>query len=96
MFDFNDPNTFWLNVTNVILGLVTLICCVVVGRGVYQDIRARLRKRAPVTVDDHTFIIPELGITMADGGKRLEGKMKDRGNGAKTAGDEGNIFRSEN
>ena len=34
MFNFNDPNTFWLNVTNIVLGLVTLICCVAVGRGV--------------------------------------------------------------
>jgi hypothetical protein len=96
MFDFNDPNTFWLNVTNFILGLVTLICCVVVGRGVYQDVRARLRKRGTVIVDDHAFIIPELGITMADGGKRSEGNLKDRGNGSHTAGDERNIFRSEN
>lgn len=96
MFNFNDPNTFWLNVTNIILGLVTVICCAAVGRGVYQDLRARFRRRVPATVDSHAFVIRELGITMADGGKRVDGNLKDRGNGSNTTGDERNIFRSEN
>jgi hypothetical protein len=39
MFDLIDPNTFWLNVTNVALGTVTLVCCIVVGYGVVQKIR---------------------------------------------------------
>ena len=96
MFNFNDPNTFWLNVTNIVLGLVTLICCVAVGRGVYQDVRARLRKRVSGRVDDHVFVIPELGITMADGGERLDKNVSKRNNNSKPAGDEKNIFRSEN
>ena len=96
MFDFNDPSTLWLNITNIVLGLVTAICCAVVGKGVYQDIRARLRKRVPVRIDDHAFMMPELGITMADGGERVDGNLNKRSNGTKQAQDEKNIFRSEN
>ena len=96
MFSFNDPNTFWLNVTNIVLGLVTLICCVAVGQGVYKDVLARLRRRVPVRVDDHAFVIPGLGITMADGGERLDENMIKRNNNSKLPDDEKNIVRSEN
>lgn len=96
MFDFNDPNTFWLNVTNITLGVITLICCVAVGRGLYQEIVVRLKKRVPVSADDHAFSIPGLGITMADGGERLDKKAKKRGNNVPAQDDEPNIFRSEN
>ena len=72
MFDLSDPNTFWLNVTNIVLGLVTLICCVVVGYGVVQEILVRVRKRKAVEADDHAFLVSNLGLTMADGGERIE------------------------
>jgi hypothetical protein len=76
MFDLNDPNTFWLNVTNIALGVVTLICCVVVGYGVVQEvlIRVRKRKESHVEVDDHALLVTDLGITMADGGVRVDEK----------------------
>jgi hypothetical protein len=95
MFDFNDPNTFWLNVTNIALGLVTLICCVAVGRGLYLELSVRLKKRARVfaATDDHTFLVPELGITMADGGERTDRIAKQRDTPHE---DEPHIFRSEN
>ena len=72
MFDFSDPQTFWLNVTNLALGAVTLICCVVLGTSVVVELLARLRQHAhvPVSADDHAFVMPELGLTMADGGER--------------------------
>jgi hypothetical protein len=96
MFDFNDPNTFWLNVTNIALGLITLICCVAVGRGLYQEIIVRLKKRVQVSADDHVFSVTGLGITMADGGERLDKKTKKRDNNVPAQDDEPNIFRSEN
>jgi|WetSurMetagenome_2_1015567.scaffolds.fasta_scaffold1218625_1 hypothetical protein len=76
MFDLNDPNTFWLNVTNIALGIVTLICCVVVGYGVVQEVleRARKRKENLVEDDDHALLVTDLGITMADGGERVDKK----------------------
>ena len=70
MFDMNDPNTFWLNVTNIALGIVTLICCFVVGYSIVQEVLARVRKRkAQINkADDHALLVTDLGITMADGG----------------------------
>jgi hypothetical protein len=73
MFDLSDPKMIWLNITNIVLGIVTLVCCVVVGYGVVQEILMRIRKSRtnPVISDDHTFLVPGLGVTMADGGKRI-------------------------
>jgi len=96
MFDLNDPNTFWLNVTNIALGVITLICCVAVGRSLYQEIVVRLKKRLPVSADDHAFSVPGLGITMADGGERLDKNTKKRDNNVPVQEDEPHIFRSEN
>jgi hypothetical protein len=76
MFDLNDPNTFWLNVTNIALGIITLICCAAVGYGVLQEVRVRQRKRKSnlVEADDHSLIVTDLGITMADGGLPVKEK----------------------
>jgi hypothetical protein len=72
MFDLSDPNAFWLNVTNIALGLVTLICCAVVGYSVVQEILVRYRNRKAVEADDHTFLATDLGLTMADGGESIK------------------------
>ncbi len=67
---FDDPKTFWLNVTNIGLGLVVLVCCIAVARTVIQDLLARRAHRVTSPAfDDHTFLEPALGITMADGGE---------------------------
>ncbi len=98
MFNFNDPDTFWLNVTNIALAVVTLICCAVVARSVYQEIRVRLRKRAHAFAvdDDHAFIVPELGLTMADGGERVDRPNVSGKTAAPPHDDEPNIIRAEN
>jgi hypothetical protein len=72
MFNFSDPETFWLNVTNLGLGVVTFICCVVLGAGVLKEVVVRLKARVRVAAeqDDHAFVMPQLGLTMADGGER--------------------------
>ncbi len=78
--NWNDPQTLWLNYTNLGLGLVVLACIGVVAYGFAVEIAARMRKTAP-DVDhevrklldsmqgSHTFVSPELGLTMADGGE---------------------------
>jgi hypothetical protein len=73
MFDMNDPNTFWLNVTNIGLGLITLVCVTVVGYGIVQEVLVRFRKSqlSRVHEDDHAFVVSDLGITMADGGEHI-------------------------
>jgi hypothetical protein len=90
VFDFSNPETFWLNVTNLALGLVTLVCALVIGKAIWDGVRQRARARvaAPVIEDDHAFLVPGLGLTMADGGQvRKQGDVAD---------DPANIARSNN
>ena len=86
----NDPSTYWLTITNIALGVATLICFIAVGIGVVQEVAARSRKKVAMSKldsevahlissfgDGHAFHIPTLGVTMADGGEEL-GKKEDR------------------
>ena len=83
----NDPSTYWLTFTNIGLGIVVLICCVAVAVGVLQEVAARYRKRAAASALDrevaelaaeytggHAFNLPNLGVTMADGGEEVRKK----------------------
>jgi len=85
----NDPSTYWLTITNIALGLVTLICCAAVGIGVVQELAARRKKKTALSKldrevadlvasygDGHAFHVPGLGVTMADGGEELGKKDK--------------------
>jgi hypothetical protein len=77
--------TMWLNITNFALGMVTLVALLVVFFAVGWDLLVRKVSR-PERVDlsnidadlramlqgSHTLSVPELGLTMADGGKRIE------------------------
>jgi hypothetical protein len=77
----------WLNVTNLILGIVTLAALVIVFFAVGWDVlaeklgRAQARSemrnidgelRALLHGGTHTLRVPELGLTMADGGEKIE------------------------
>ncbi len=82
----SDPSTYWLNVTNIGLGVVVLVCCAIVVFGVAQELAARRRKRASLNqldrevaalvgrFDSHAFHVPGLGVTMADGGEQVAAK----------------------
>ncbi len=84
----SDPSTYWLTITNIALGLVTLICCVAVGIGVAQELAAKRKKKTALSrldgevanlaasYDGHAFRVPTLGVTMADGGEELGKKEK--------------------
>ena len=76
MFDISDPKTFWLSITNIGLGIVVVICCVAVARTFLVELFARRSERVSegLAFDDHTFMEPELGLTMADGGEKRERK----------------------
>ena len=74
MFDIKDPEAFWLNVTNFGLGFLCVVCFFLVVGSVAHELVAR-RRRALAEVlqfDPHTLRLPELGLTMADGGEPLE------------------------
>lgn len=78
--DMGDPETFWLNVTNIGLGIVTFICLVVVACAVAYQFLPQLKKRFagnPAVSDSHAFHVPGLGLTMADGGEKVWKKGKE-------------------
>jgi hypothetical protein len=91
--NWSDPETWWLNVTNLGLGLVILVCLGAVVIGVVQELHARRKLRAEMKgidnemhdlvatyQDGHAFDIPGLGLTMADGGEpEAEDDEKDGG-----------------
>jgi len=84
--------TFWFNLTNFALGIITLAAIVVVFFAVgwdltllwlrkarksdglhaadVTDVKARLE--ALWNSEPHTLAVPELGLTMADGGERID------------------------
>lgn len=77
--------TMWLNITNFALGIVTLVALLVVFFAVGWDLLVRKVGRAPAVdlrnIDadlkallhgSHSLSVPELGLTMADGGEPIE------------------------
>jgi len=96
VFNPANPETFWLNVTNIALGVVTLVCFLAIAGSVIQAVAVRLRERARVLVaaDDHSFLVPELGLIMADGGEKQNGKVVHRT--PEGVCEEPHIIRSEN
>jgi len=82
-FLLENSDEAWLNMTNAILGIITLVCVLVVVFGVFQTVmdkvRSRVRSRGVFVYDDHAMAVPELGLTMADGGERIV-KQNDKQN----------------
>ena|SRR5215471_3135662 len=86
--------TFWLNMTNYTLAVITLLAVLVVIAAVGQDLfsiwlhkirksdRVDLRSvnigrimsdvRADWGTSPHTLTVPGLGLTMADGGEKVD------------------------
>ena len=81
--DWSDPQTLWLNITNLALGLVTLAAIFVVGFAVARELVLQRRKAHEFNsleaelntmlggASAHVMHVPELGLTMADGGQPL-------------------------
>jgi hypothetical protein len=94
MFESMDSETLFLTITNIGLGVVTVICIAAVGMVIIKEVfsEARSTVKVPHLQDDHSFILADLGITMADGGKRIDEQEIIQ----RTQDDEKNIQRSEN
>ncbi len=71
--DLADPKTLWLNITNIALGVLTLLCFAAVAwAGVAELVRrARARWGLATEPDAHALAVPGLGLTMADGGSEV-------------------------
>jgi hypothetical protein len=69
----SQPETLWLQLINLVLGSVIFICCLAMGAKLFQTMKERslnkiYRNRVQ---EEHTLILADLGITMADGGERV-------------------------
>jgi hypothetical protein len=73
--NWSDPQTLWLNITNLALGLVTLAALVLLSAVTARELLARRRRAREVDGLDaelhHMMHVPDLGWTMADGGEPL-------------------------
>jgi hypothetical protein len=82
--DWSNPETLWLNLTNVALGLVILAVVLIMASGIVVDlVRQRAARRQAEAGDvaellggSHSFYDPHLGLTMADGGEPETEKPK--------------------
>ena len=81
----NETWVYWLNITNLVLGIVVILAALVVGYGLVWEfvLRHKRARRAAANVDvefqkmlqdefSHSLPVPELGFTMADGGDMLK------------------------
>ena len=63
----------WLNLTNAGLGLATLAGIAALAWAVLRDLREKAKSRVAVhDLDPHAAFLPELGLTMADGGEKVD------------------------
>ena len=68
-----DTEVLWLNLTNAGLGLATLAGIVVLAWAALREAAERAKSRVSVHhLDPHSAFIPELGLTMADGGEKID------------------------
>lgn len=85
--NWNNPETIWLNLTNLALGVVVLLALMGVAytmmRDVIEQAMAHRRESAVdrevrdlLATEPHAFFQPELGLTMADGGEPEDPKDK--------------------
>ncbi len=80
LLNWSDPDSTWLNITNIVLGVVVALCAAVMLGGIAHEFISRARKRRRIDAeldrdmrllnDDHAFDSPNLGITLADGGEK--------------------------
>jgi len=73
--NWSDPQTLWLNLTNLALGIAALLAMAFVAIGIGRELVARRRRIREVQGIDaeirHLLHVPELGLTMADGGEPM-------------------------
>ena len=80
MFGLLLSDEAWLNGTNALIGIVAGIALVAICSAVFHDIMINIRKRAQArqhfVFDHHAMHVPELGLTMADGGESVNHKAE--------------------
>lgn len=73
-----NSQLLFLNITNIVLALVVVVCAAAIGFSIFGELIERRRKRAGYLADvnrefgPHALLDPNLGLTMADGGEPLK------------------------
>jgi hypothetical protein len=87
---------FWLNVTNIALGVVVVLALLLVAYGVVWELVIRHKKQTglrDVNAEmqamlrdefSHSLAVRELGLTMADGGEQVKSTPKEAANEKKS------------
>ena len=72
MIDLTNPETLW-TLTNQCIAAVVVVSGFIVARDIVKHLQFQFQpKTQRVRFDDHSFFVPELGLTMADGGERTD------------------------
>ncbi len=67
--------TFLLDLANIAVGAATLACLFWVAYGIALELVRLPRVGSKLARDDdHALLTPDLGLTMADGGRRIAGR----------------------
>lgn len=74
MIDLSIPKTFWLLATNVLLGLAVIVCCVMIVWYLIRDMKRhkKEKKEESLVPPDYLKGLKDLGVTMQDGGERID------------------------
>lgn len=62
-------DTTWLNFTNFALGIVVLLSAIVIGYVFATELYNKFKLRHS---NAHALYIPDIGLTMADGGEEIK------------------------
>ncbi len=78
MFALLLSDEAWLNATNALLGIVVAVSVIAIGGAIFHDVLNKFRERSAArqhfVFDHHAMHVPELGLTMADGGEPIDEK----------------------
>jgi hypothetical protein len=79
---------FWLNLTNIALGVIVVLALLLVAYGIVWEVVSRHKRASGLRDLDaemekmlrsefaHSLPVPELGLTMADGGEHVKTESK--------------------
>jgi hypothetical protein len=74
MLTLLEPEMLWLITINILLGLAIILCIVLVVLNLTREVRSNRKKRKAVAQvpDNYLAGLKDLGVTLPDGGKRID------------------------
>jgi len=74
MYSLVDPKTIWLLLTNLVLGLVVVVCGAMIVWCLARDVQQRRREESEelLVPGDYLDGLENLGVTLPDGGERID------------------------